>query len=109
MAVARLMRSDAPPTALFSGKNLITFGAVRALQRLGLQHRIALVGFDDFEFADLLDPGVTVIAQRPSQIGRLAAERLFARIEGPGPWSPEVIDVPTDLIERGSGEIAPLS
>jgi len=109
LAVARLMKSDAPPTALFAGKNLITFGAVRALQRLGLQHRIALVGFDDFEFADLLDPGVTVIAQRPSQIGRLAADQLFSRIERPGPRPSEVIDVPTDLIERGSGEITAFS
>ncbi|MEA5454879.1 LacI family DNA-binding transcriptional regulator [Sinomonas sp. JGH33] len=107
MAAARLMKSATPPTALFCGKNLITFGAVRTLQRLGLQHQIAVVGFDDFEFADLLDPGVTVIAQRPSQIGRLAADRLFARIERPGLWVPEVIDVPTDLIERGSGEIPP--
>lgn len=107
MAVARLMKSARPPTALFCAKNLITFGAVRALQRLGLQHEVALVGFDDFEFADLLDPGVTVIAQRPSQIGRLAADRLFGRIERPGMLAPEVIDVPTDLIERGSGEIPP--
>ncbi|MBT8163214.1 MULTISPECIES: LacI family DNA-binding transcriptional regulator [Arthrobacter] len=107
MAAARLMRSDAPPTALFCGKNLITFGTVRALQHLGLQHRVALVGFDDFEFADLLDPGVTVVAQRPSQIGRLAAERLFARIERSDSRAPEAIDVPTDLIERGSGEIPP--
>lgn len=109
MAMAMLARSSQPPTAVLCAKNLITFGAVRALQRLGLQHSIALVGIDDFEFADLVDPGITVIAQRPSQIGLLAAERLFAIIEGTASRSGGAIDVPIDLIERGSGEIPPAS
>jgi LacI family transcriptional regulator len=94
------------PTAFFGGQNLMTIGIVRAIQRRGLQHRVALVGFDDLELADLLDPGLTVVAQDPAAIGRAAAEQLFARLDGdPGPG--KHIVVPTRLVMRGSGELPP--
>ena len=70
------------------------------LQRRGLQDRVALIGFDDFELADLLQPGVSVIAQDPHAIGRLAAECALGEVTGP-----TMHVVPTRLIERGSGEI----
>jgi LacI family transcriptional regulator len=105
-AVTALLSGSDPPTALFTAQNLIAIGAVRALRRLGRQHTVALVGFDDFLLADLLSPGVTVVAQDVAEIGRIAAERLFARIGGDtGP--PEIRLVPTRLVRRGSGEIRP--
>jgi len=55
---------------------------------------------------DLLDPGVTVVAQDPQGIGRIAAERVFARLDGDHSPAARTI-VPTRLIERGSGEIRP--
>ncbi len=97
--------TDRPlPTAVFAAQNLLTIGAVRALRRLGLQRSVAVVGFDDFPLADLLDPGVTVVAQDPTRIGATAAEQLFRRIDGE--TSPSVHHViPTRLVMRGSGEI----
>jgi LacI family transcriptional regulator len=105
-AVSALLSSAEPPTALLTGQNLITIGAIHALQRLGLQHRVALVGFDDFPLADLLDPRVSVVAQDPSAIGRAAAELLFARLDGDS-RPPQQVVVPTRLIARGSGELRP--
>jgi LacI family transcriptional regulator len=94
------------PTALFASQNLVTIGAIHALRRVGLQHLVALVGLDDVELADLLDPGITVVAQDPQALGREAAELLFARIDGfRGPSQHRL--VPTRLIVRGSGEIPP--
>ena len=105
-ATTALLGSAHPPTALFTAQNLVTIGAVRALRLAGMQHRVALVGFDDVLLADLLEPGVTVVAQDPTSIGHLAAQRLFARIDGD--TSPYVLEVvATRLILRGSGEIAP--
>jgi LacI family transcriptional regulator, galactose operon repressor len=73
---------------------------------MGRQHDVALVGFDDFRLADLLDPPVTVVAQDPHAIGRLAAEHLFRRMDGDtSPYIKEV--VVTRLVTRGSGEIPP--
>lgn len=103
-AVRGLLGGPNPPTAVFSSQNLLTIGAVRGLRRLGLQHDVALVGFDDIALADLLEPAITVVAQDPRHIGELAAERLFARLDGD--VQPErTYTVPTELIVRGSGEI----
>jgi LacI family transcriptional regulator len=93
-----------PPTALVSGQNLLTVGARRSLQDLGLQHRVALIGFDDLPLADLLEPGVSVIAQDQSAIGREAAALLFDRLDGEsGPARHRVL--PTRYLARGSGEL----
>ena len=105
-AVTALLQQEDPPTALFSAQNLVTIGAVRALRRMGAQRTVALVGFDDFPLADLLDPGVTVIAQDPIAIGRTAASILFDRLGG-DTSPPATHIVPTTLIRRGSGEIRP--
>jgi LacI family transcriptional regulator len=105
-AVSTLLTRPEPPTALFTAQNLVTIGAIRALRRLSLAERVALVGFDDFLLADLLWPGITVVAQDPSAIGRTAAAVLFARLAGE--TTPATVHVvPTTLIRRGSGEIAP--
>ncbi len=104
-AVVAVLRAPDPPTAIFAAQNLITIGAVRALRRLGRHRQVALVGFDDFPLADLLDPAITVVAQDPARMGRTAAGALFERIDGhDGP--PREIRIPTTLIPRGSGEIA---
>ncbi|WP_319461718.1 LacI family DNA-binding transcriptional regulator [Micromonospora sp. RTP1Z1] len=103
-AVRRLLAAESPPTALFTSQNLVTIGAIRALQQLGRQHEVALVGFDDFPLADLLQPAVTVIAQDPSEMGRVAASLIFRRLDGEQ-WRPRTHLVATRLIPRGSGEI----
>jgi LacI family transcriptional regulator len=107
-ATARMLRLADPPTALFTGQNLVTIGACRALRALDLQDEVAMVGFDDFPLADLLRPGVTVIAQDVTAIGKLAAEILFRRLDGDtSPARTHVL--PTRLIARGSGEIGPMA
>jgi LacI family transcriptional regulator len=106
-AVEELLRLVEPPTAIFAAQNVLATGAFAALRGLRRQFDVALVGFDDFPLADLLDPGVTVVAQDPAAIGRLAAEILFRRLDGDSsPTTTQV--VPTRLIIRGSGEIGPL-
>jgi LacI family transcriptional regulator len=91
---------DRRPTAIFTGNNRCTIGVLYALA--GVRRRIALVGFDDFELADLL--GVTVIRTDPYRLGHLAAELAFDRIDGDD-RRPRRIVVPAELIARGSGEI----
>ena len=105
-ATIALFRHAEPPTALFTGQNLITIGAVRALRRLRLHREVALVGFDDFPLADLVEPAVTVVAQDPVAMGRKAARALFERIDGDR-QPPREFWIPTRLIRRGSGELPP--
>jgi LacI family transcriptional regulator len=92
------------PEAIFTNQNLVTIGVVEALHELGLQHKVALVGFDDIPLAAAVEPGITVMAQDPAEIGRLAAKRLFARLNG-DTSPPAIYTVPTNLLIRGSGEL----
>jgi LacI family transcriptional regulator, galactose operon repressor len=104
--VTELLTSHDPPTAVFTSQNLITIAAVRAIHDLGLQRKIAHVGFDDVALADVVEPGLTVMAQDPWALGRSAAELLFSRLDGYDGSSRRVVH-PTTLIQRGSGELRP--
>jgi len=98
-AVHELLGLPVPPTALITTNNRITTGALRELR--GLQRPPALVGFDDFDLADLL--GVTVIAHDPERMGELGVELVVGRLGGErGPV--RTVVMPTRLMERGSGE-----
>ncbi|ROS43974.1 LacI family DNA-binding transcriptional regulator [Amycolatopsis thermoflava] len=103
-AIADMLALADPPTAVFTSQNLVTIRAIRSLRARGLQHSIAMVGFDDFLLADMLEPSVTVIAQDPTAMGRLAAEILFRRIGGDqSPPQQHVLD--SELVVRESGLI----
>jgi LacI family transcriptional regulator len=105
-AVHRLMGRDNPPTALISSQYAVTLGAIRAIHDLGLEHRVALIAFDDIALADLLSPAITVMTEDATRLGALAAERIFARLDGD--ISPvQTLVVAAKLIARGSGEIPP--
>jgi LacI family transcriptional regulator len=102
---ALLDRAD-PPTAIFAARNILATGVVRALVERGMRRSVAVVGFDDFPLADLLDPPLTVIRQDVARIGRTVADILFDRIDGDDSAPRHVVLQPT-LVVRGSGEIAP--
>jgi LacI family transcriptional regulator len=103
-ALTAMLTGPAPVTAVFCGNNRVTVIVLRELAAMGVL--LPLAGFDDFELADLLTPGVTVIAQDPAKMGRIAAELLFRRLAGEG-GPAQRIELETRLIPRGSGEIPP--
>jgi LacI family transcriptional regulator len=105
-AIEKLLALEDPPTAIFASRNVAEVGAIRVLKRRGLSHSIALVGMDDVELMDVVDPPVTVVRQDPVAIGRMAAERLFARLDG-DVTPPQRFIMEAELVIRGSGEIAP--
>lgn len=79
----RLLDLPDRPTAIVTGNNLSTIGAMHAIRerRMRIPQDVALVGFDDFEWADLFEPRLTVIAQPVKQIGEMAANMLVERIK----------------------------
>ncbi|GAB3887387.1 LacI family DNA-binding transcriptional regulator [Terrabacter terrigena] len=105
-AVHAFYRGGLVPTAIFAGRNDLAIGAVRALRSLGLSHDVAVIGFDDFPLADLLEPALTVVRQNVGQIGAEVGRLLFSRIAGDTSPPRHVVIEPT-LVVRGSGEIRP--
>jgi LacI family transcriptional regulator len=105
LAVRELLAHADPPTAVFSGNNRITTGALRALADDG-RLRAALLGFDDFELAELLRPPVSVVAYDTAELGRGAARLVLQRLGGRR-RRPRTVVLPTALVARGSAEVRP--
>jgi DNA-binding LacI/PurR family transcriptional regulator len=72
------------PTAIFCMNNMMALGTLAAIQEIGLTcpDDISLLGFDDFYWATLLRPRLTVVRQPAREIGMLAARLLIDHIEG---------------------------
>ncbi|HET6449414.1 MAG TPA: LacI family DNA-binding transcriptional regulator [Conexibacter sp.] len=86
VATHRLLDLAEPPTALVAGNNAMTIGVMHALRERGLRvpEDIALVAFDDFEWAELFRPHLTVVAQPTRAIGAQAVQLLLERLDDPG-------------------------
>ncbi len=102
-AASDLLASINPPTALFGANSRMTIGILGAIREV---HRpVAVVGFDDFELAGMVDPPVTVVAQDAYALGETAAQLLFARLDDETrPAS--CVTLPTTFIERSSGGVS---
>jgi LacI family transcriptional regulator len=105
-ASRRMLGLAVPPTAIFSSRNVISMGALQALRDAGLSRSVALVGFDDFPLADLVEPALTVVRQDVRRIGACVCDLLFRRLDGD--TSPvRGVQLRPTLVLRGSGEIGP--
>jgi LacI family transcriptional regulator len=102
-AVAGLLALDSPPTALVVGNNYMTIGAMKALReaRLTIPSDIALVAFDDFEWADLFTPSLTTMAQPCREIGGSAVRLLLSQLTDPG-RAPQSIRLSAHFVHRES-------
>jgi LacI family transcriptional regulator len=102
-AASRLLGLADPPSAIVAGNNAMTIGAMRALADLGLRvpEDVGLVGFDDFPWATLFRPRLTVVAQPLTELGTRAATMLHKRIADPSLPAREV-RLPATLIVRDS-------
>jgi LacI family transcriptional regulator len=80
--VRRWKKSQDRPTAIFSLNNVTTRHLLYALREvdLAIPQKIALIGFDDLELAELLSPSLTVVRQPAANLGTQAARLLFERI-----------------------------
>jgi LacI family transcriptional regulator len=104
-SVRDLLSQRPAPTALLTTNNRITIGALRALRENDdAAGAVALVGFDDFDLADLL--GITVVAHDPETMGVLGAEQVLSRLAGETGPARRIV-LPTRLVARGSGERRP--
>ena len=84
-ATHALLDLPEPPTALVSGANHITIDVLHVLAERALRvpDDVALVAFDDFDWADLLAPRLTTVAQQTGLIGERAVELMLSRIDDP--------------------------
>jgi LacI family transcriptional regulator len=92
-----------PATAIVAANNTMVIATVRTLRdrRLTVPGDVAVVGFDDFEWADVFTPRLTTVAQDATAIGRSAVELLLRRIAG-DTGEPRAIRIPASVRHRES-------
>jgi LacI family transcriptional regulator len=102
-AALRLLDLPEAPTAIISGNNAMTIGTMRALSERGLRvpDDIALVAFDDFEWADLFAPRLTVVRQPTAELGHRAVRMLLDRLADRS-RPPQTVRLPTTFVHRNS-------
>jgi len=102
-AVRHFLALKPPPTAIFTSCCPLTLGVLSALRQQGIRipQNMALVGFDDFEAASLLDPPLTVVAQPIPTIATVATKLLLERVEGRNDHPAHLV-VKTNLVIRKS-------
>lgn len=109
---AALADPGLPVTAVFCASQALTRAALRALAAAGdgpsAGRGVAVVGFGDFELADVISPPVTVVSYDPVRIGYMAGELLLRRLAGQQA-PPNLVAAPVTLIARGSAEFPPAS
>jgi LacI family transcriptional regulator, galactose operon repressor len=106
-ALQLLTQEASRPTALFVTNGLMVIGALQALNRVGLRcpQDMALVSFDDFEWAAVMHPRLTTVRQPTYEIGQKAAQLLFERLEKRDA-APQVVRLESRLIIRESSGVA---
>jgi LacI family transcriptional regulator len=100
----RLLDHKDRPTAVFTVNNLVALGAIEAVRAKGLEvpDDIALVCFDDIEYASRMYPFLTVMAQPAETLGTLGTQLLLDRVEGRAPDGGRVVVLPAEFVVRKS-------
>ncbi|MFI6740399.1 LacI family DNA-binding transcriptional regulator [Nonomuraea sp. NPDC050451] len=106
-AVAAVLALDDPPSALFTADSYMTKSAFWLLSDRGVEipGQMSLLGFDDLEWTTLVRPRISVVVQSAYDMGRAAAEQLFAKLSEPGSdggGKGRRTVVPTRFLERDS-------
>ncbi|MDQ0864768.1 substrate-binding domain-containing protein [Arthrobacter globiformis] len=104
-AMADLLNQTDGPTAIVAGNNRASLAFVKATYRSPSE--VAFIGFDDFELADTF--GVSVVGFDVTEMGRQAARLAVSRISAMGGGTPAHVEIETRIIQRGSGELRPVS
>jgi LacI family transcriptional regulator len=102
-ATLRLLRGPKPPTAIYSTNNAMSVGALLAVKAANLKvpDDLAMVAFDDFEWAGAMSPALTAAAQPFHAMGARAVQLLVHRLDDPA--APQrVVRLPVEIEHRES-------
>jgi LacI family transcriptional regulator len=111
-ATFRLLDLAEPPTAIFAVNNIAVVGVAEAARERGLAvpGDLALVCFDDIEYASRFHPFLTAMVQPAETFGTIATQLLLDRLAGRVAKRRRLVVLPADFVVReSSGAGVPVS
>jgi LacI family transcriptional regulator len=102
MALRKLLPTR--PDAIVVASDRMAIGILNEAKSVGLRipEDVAIVGFDDHEFATFCDPQLTTVHSPLEELGMEAAKLLLARLKGHHATNSERVALDTTLIQRSS-------
>jgi LacI family fructose operon transcriptional repressor len=84
-AVGQWLDGSARPQAIVTSNSLLLMGALKVARTKGvvMPRDLALAGFDNERWTELVEPGITVVEQPVEEMGRAAMSLLLERINAP--------------------------
>ena len=103
-AMRGLLSLDEPPTAVFAASDMMALGAIRAVGDAGLNvpADVSVIGFDDIQLADHMNPPLTTVRQDKAGLGVAAGTALVRLIDGTPDDVTQSTVLPVELVRRGS-------
>ena len=88
---------------VFAGNDLMAAGAMRAIKDFGLKvpEDIAVIGFSNWNFCDIIEPALSSVSQPGQQMGQEAMKSLIVQIESEANIKNELL-LQTEVIARES-------
>jgi DNA-binding LacI/PurR family transcriptional regulator len=101
--VNQLLQLNDSPTAIMCGNDLLALGVLQELRRrrLRVPADVAVTGFNNFDFAEFVDPPLTTVRTPGYEMGRAAAQNLIDALEGAGLVESR-LEFPVELMLRDS-------
>ncbi|MEV0902400.1 LacI family DNA-binding transcriptional regulator [Actinoplanes sp. NPDC049802] len=92
------------PRAVFCANDLLALGVLQAVTRRGLRvpGDLAIVGYDDIDYAAAAAVPLTSVRQPRAELGRVAADLLFEEIASAGQHRHRQVVFQPDLVVRQS-------
>jgi LacI family transcriptional regulator len=96
--------ADRRPTAVFCANDLIALGLLQELIQRGLRipDDLAIVGYDDIEFAAAAATPLSSVRQPREQLGRTAAHLLLEELNDPDHQHRHVLFKPELVVRQSS-------
>ena len=79
----KVLSARRPPTGIVAVSNMMMVGVMRALRSMGLRSPddVSIIGIDDLEWAELMNPPPTIVAQPLIEMTEVAIAALLERID----------------------------
>jgi len=108
LAGERLATMPNQPTAAFCANDLLALGVLQEMtrRRIGVPHDLAIVGYDDIEFAAAAAVPLTSVRQPREQLGHAAAELLLDEVRQPDDHQHRRVIFSPELLPRASTILA---
>ena len=104
IVMTKLLSTGMAIDGVFASNDVAALGAINAVKKAGLKipRDIAIVGFSNWQFSSLVEPGLSSVSQPGYEIGQQAAQLILEEINSKEKNKSQIRILDTELIVRGS-------